>query len=316
MIKNEKLLLEIHNSTKIRLAKFGIKTSDLKFIAYGIQFVVLSGTSKGIIRIYVNNKGNIKHDFSQVKEDKFRFEIISALDEENKNVDPVINNLKPVSDNSIFEPIIGTDESGKGDYFGPLVTAGVFVNIASKPQLEKVGVRDSKKISDSKIIEIAASIKRICFNQYSVIEISPETYNKLYSTFKYEGKNLNTLLAWAHAKAIEEVLSKVDCKNVLSDKFADEKFIIGKLQEKGKKINLRQEHKAESNVAVAAASILARERFLVKLKNISQEFGIQLSKGASSLVIEQAQNLVSKNGLEILNKIAKVHFKTTEALNS
>jgi ribonuclease HIII len=315
MIENEKLLSEIHKTTKIRLANIGIKTSDLKYIAYGIQFVVLSGTSKGIIRIYVNNKGNIKHDFSQIKEDKLRYEIISALNEENSNVDSFISKLKPVFDNNNFEPIIGTDESGKGDYFGPLVTAGVFVNIASKPLLEKVGVRDSKKISDNKIIEIAASIKKICFNQYSVIEISPETYNKLYRKFKSEGKNLNTLLAWAHAKAIEEVLTRVECKNVLSDKFADEKYIIEKLQEKGKKINLRQEHKAESNVAVAAASILARERFLVKLKNISQEYGITLSKGASSLVIEQAQNLISKYGFEILNKIAKVHFKTTESLN-
>ena len=85
-------------------------------------------------------------------------------------------------------------------------------------------------------------------------------------------KNLNTLLAWGHAKAIEELLSKVECNTAIADQFADERFILSKLQEKGKKLNLIQMHKAEENIAVAAASILARARFLQKLSKLSSEY--------------------------------------------
>lgn len=213
-----------------------------------------------------------------------------------------------------FSSIIGTDESGKGDFFGPLVTAAVYVDDNNKNLLTKSGVKDSKKISDDKIMILADTIKKICADKYSIIEISPEKYNDLYSKFKSEKKNLNTLLAWGHAKAIEEVLNKVDCSNALSDKFADEKFILSKLQEKGKKINLRQEHKAEDNIAVAAASVLARARFLQKLKKLSTEYNVLLPKGASQKVIDQAKRFIAINGNEKLRKVAKLHFKTTKSL--
>lgn len=301
-----------YSEVKAILAPLGFIISEYKEIDYGIQFAVSKSGITGVIRIYINKKRGIKFDFSQIKDSNLQLQIHNLIDNKAK----LTNQGKLTTNKSaeVFIPTIGTDESGKGDYFGPLVAAGVYVNEKSKPILEKLGVRDSKKISDEKILKLAEEIKRICVNQYSVIEISPETYNNLYDTFKKENKNLNTLLAWGHAKAIEEVLNKVECTNALSDKFADEKFIISKLQEKGKKITLRQEHKAESNIAVAAASILARARFLDKLKKLSQEYNINLSKGASDVVIEQAKEIIKLSGIETLKKIAKLHFKTTESV--
>jgi ribonuclease HIII len=315
MADNINILDEVYNSSKLSLEQNGYMVSNLKPIDYGVQFQISKSLWKGTLRIYANKKGQIKYDFSQIKEEAIRSQIQAIISDsavpENGPEGTKDDYYNP---NVPFVPIIGTDESGKGDYFGPLVSAGVYVDLITKPLLEKLGVRDSKKLNDNQIKDIAQNIKKVCANQFAVIEISPETYNNLYNQFKSERKNLNVLLAWAHAKAIEEVLTKVDCETALSDKFADEKFIISKLQEKGKRIVLRQEHKAEGNIAVAAASILARERFLEKLKKISTELGIDLPKGASSLVIKQAKEIVEKSGEDSLRKIAKLHFKTTKSV--
>ena len=294
---------------KKKLEHQGYYIVDTKVINYGIQIYLSKNEWKGIIRIFINKKEEIRYDYSPINDKNIKNDIAFIIEEKEPDSNDKIHTRQVR-----FFPLIGTDESGKGDYFGPLVVAGVFVNNQTKIALEKIGVKDSKKISDSNILILADKVKYICKGQYAIIEISPETYNNLYDNFKKENKNLNTLLAWGHAKAIEEVLTKVDCDNALSDKFADEKFIISKLQEKGKRINLRQEHKAESNIAVAAASILARARFLEKLGKLSQEYKTTLSKGVSKDVIEQANKLIV-NGGDTLRKVAKLHFKTTESLN-
>lgn len=304
--------------SKIKLEESGYVVSDIKEINYGIQLYLVKSGLKSIVRIFTNNKGNIRYDYSPINDLSLKLEIANILEGEQK-----VNEIKVTSSPNMkiqekeeFFPLIGTDESGKGDYFGPLVVAGVFVDFRTKSLLEQIGIKDSKKISDNNIYILANKIKVICKDLFTVIEISPETYNNLYGQFMKEGKNLNTLLAWGHAKAIEEVLNKVDCDNALSDKFADEKFILSKLQEKGKTITLRQEHKAESNIAVAAASVLARARFLEKLNKLSTDCNIKLSKGVSKNVIEQAKIIFNNGGEENLRKIAKMHFKTTESVIS
>ena len=170
------------------------------------------------------------------------------------------------------------------------MSAGVYVDKNSAGKLLSMGIKDSKLLSDSKVLELSPRIMNICKDQFSIIEISPEKYNDLYEQFRKEKKNLNTLLAWGHAKAIEEILSNVQCKVAIADQFADEKFIISKLQEKGKGLTLIQMHKAEQHIAVAAASVLARARFLIKLNRLSEDSGINLPKGASQSVISVAVN--------------------------
>ena len=147
---------------------------------------------------------------------------------------------------------IGTDESGKGDYFGPLVAAGVFVPEGQGEVLKELGVRDSKRISDNRIRDLAEQIKS--GYPHSVVSIGPERYNALYTKIK----NLNKLLAWAHARVIENILEEVNCGRVVADQFGDEGYIRNALMKRGKDIELIQRTKAEDDPAVAAASILAR----------------------------------------------------------
>ncbi len=204
---------------------------------------------------------------------------------------------------------IGIDESGKGDYFGPLVIAAVFVDGTTQGELKLMEVRDSKKISDGRILELAPDIKTIC--PHSIIAIGPKKYNELYSKIK----NLNRLLAWGHAKALENLLERgVACERAISDQFGDERLILNALQEKGRKIVLEQRTKAESDLAVAAASVLARAEFLIRLKQLSGEVGTTLPKGASPAVERAARMIIKKHGQERLGSVAKLHFKTTQAV--
>jgi ribonuclease HIII len=201
---------------------------------------------------------------------------------------------------------IGTDESGKGDFFGPLVIAGFFLPEGQEEVLRELGVKDCKRLSDNRVMEIAALLRKGYI--HSVVAIGPERYNELYQRLK----NLNRLLAWGHARVMENILERVNCAEALTDQFGDEKFVREALLKKGKNINLVQRTRAEEDLAVAAASILARAEFLYRLKKLSEEVGLELPKGASPLVEEAAVKLVRQLGPEALARVAKLHFKTTE----
>ena len=126
--------------------------------------------------------------------------------------------------------------------------------------------------------------------------------------------NLNRLLAWGHAKALETLLETVSCGHAIADQFGDERLILNALQEKGRTIVLEQRHKAESDLAVAAASILARAEFLLRLKRLSGEIGMTLPKGVSPAVELAGRMVVKKHGEDRLGSVAKLHFKTTQAV--
>lgn len=205
-------------------------------------------------------------------------------------------------------PYIGTDESGKGDYFGPLVVAGVFVTPEASRSLRMIGIRDSKELSDYQIEQIAYEIKRNQEVKFDVVLISPEKYNQLYEKMG----NLNRLMGWAHAKVIENLLNKCDAGEAISDKFGNEKIILDSLQERGRTINLKQLTKAERFSAVAAASILARESIINWFKNQSRKYKIEIPKGSSSEVESKARLFLEKYGADTLSKLVKLHFKTSK----
>ena len=213
-------------------------------------------------------------------------------------------------------PWIGTDESGKGDYFGPLVTAAVYVDDGILTQLASLGVRDSKLLTDQKAHALAASIRAVCAGSFEEFELPPETYNRLYEEFKREGKKLNDLLAWSHFRAVMNLREHVNCDKVITDQFANVRILESRLLANGRKqvLNLTQMYRAEVDLAVAAASILARDRFLTWLERTSQKYGTQLPKGASREVIQAAREVIARYGAEELRKIAKLHFKTTETV--
>lgn len=205
-------------------------------------------------------------------------------------------------------PRIGIDESGKGDYFGPLVIAAAFVSPDREADLTLLQVRDSKRISDGRILEMAGDIRLIC--PHRVVAIGPERYNALYTKIK----NLNRLLAWGHARALENLLEQVSCELAIADQFGDERYVQRALMEKGKAIRLVQQPKAEADLAVAAASILARAEFLTRLRRLSEEVGTTLPKGASNAVELAARMVVKKHGETGLARVAKLHFRTTETI--
>jgi ribonuclease HIII len=212
----------------------------------------------------------------------------------------------------MFQPHFGVDESGKGDFFGPLVIAGVYVDAGIARKFLEAGVQDSKRIgSDARIRALADSIRMNSLGLIDTVSIGPERYNALYVKFG----NLNKLLGWGHARVIENLLAKKpDCPRSLSDQFADAKVIQRSLLERGSKIEIEQRTKAESDIAVAAASILAREAFINWLDRRGKELGVRLGRGVSAGVKEAASKLVEAKGPGILREIAKVHFRTAHEI--
>ena len=210
------------------------------------------------------------------------------------------------------DPHGGVDESGKGDFFGPLCIAGVYADEVTGPKLRAIGCCDSKLIKSSKkIMELSAGIREIAGNGWTAVVIGPESYNRLYAKFG----NLNRLLAWGHARVIENLLEKVPaCPRMLSDKFADERLIRCALLTRGREIRLDQRTKAESNVAVAAASILSREQFLRGMAKLEAEFGIELPRGAGPQVKAAGRSLMERFGASVFERCAKTHFKTWNEL--
>lgn len=199
---------------------------------------------------------------------------------------------------------IGTDESGKGDFFGPLVIAGVMVDEKAAQIFLDAGIKDSKKVTDKKILTLEPLIKQ--HSVYSIVAITNGRYNELYAKIK----NLNKLLAWGHARVIENVLEKEECSYALSDKFGDESLIKSALMDKGKSIKLEQMVRAESDIAVAAASILARAEFVHKIEAMENTYGIKFPKGCAPQVKVAAKEFIEKFGKDRLSEVCKTHFKT------
>jgi ribonuclease HIII len=212
----------------------------------------------------------------------------------------------------MFEPHLGVDESGKGDFFGPLVIAGVYVDRGIARKLIDAGIQDSKRItSDGRIRALADAIRTSSIGLFDVVLIGPAKYNELYETFG----NLNKLLAWGHARVIENLLAKKpDCPRSLSDQFADARLIEQSVLRHGRKIEIQQRPRAESDIAVAAASILARDSFINWLDRQGKKLGVRLERGVSPGVKTAAEKLVQARGPEILQQVAKVHFRTAHAV--
>ena len=210
-------------------------------------------------------------------------------------------------------PRLGVDESGKGDFFGPLCVGGAYINESVIQAWKDAGIRDSKNISsDKRIKELAELIRKTPGCVTTVVPIGNEAYNRLYKTIG----SVNNLLAWGHARVIENLMGQQHRMNpppvrAISDQFAYHKETVAKaLMTLGRGIELIQKHRAEEDLAVAAASILARDEFVSRLGRLEKEFGIPLPKGASAAVDAAAKEFIAKHGVENLPRVAKMHFRT------
>jgi ribonuclease HIII len=213
----------------------------------------------------------------------------------------------------MFEPHLGVDESGKGDFFGPLCIAGVYVNESVVKAWQDSGIRDSKNISsDKRIADLAEVIRKTPGCVYAVVPIGNEAYNRLYTKMR----SVNTLLAWGHARVIENLMGQRHRMQpppvrAISDQFASSKDVVAKsLMSLGRQVELVQRHKAEEDLAVAAASILARDEFVTRLHKLEKQFEMEFPKGASAAVDAAAKEFVSRYGAENFAKVAKLHFRT------
>ena len=215
-------------------------------------------------------------------------------------------------DPEMFAPHFGIDESGKGDYFGPLVIAGAYTDSEVAHALKAAGVMDSKRISSAKRIrELAKKIRSVRGIATSIVAIGPERYNQMLASFG----NLNRLLAWGHAKVISNLAEqRPQCPRALSDQFARPEVLARALKAQNVNIQLDQRTKGESDIAVAAASILARERFIDWIDKTSKAGGITIPLGASAAVIDAGKEIVRSHGPDALGKVAKLHFKTTSSI--
>lgn len=213
----------------------------------------------------------------------------------------LVDEIKP----EVNEPneYIGSDETGKGDIFGPLVTCAFYVDGTIQKKLKSIGVRDSKELSDARINKIASELKKIAKDNFEIISIHPKRYNELYARFK----NINEILNWSHSKAIENLLSRKPVEKIITDKFRKKDLKFSK-QFDYNSYEIIQETKAEKYTAVAAASILARSK---QLEWFSQQKknGLELKRGASKEVNEIIHNLIKNYGKEYLIDFAKMHFK-------
>ncbi len=196
---------------------------------------------------------------------------------------------------------VGSDEAGKGDYFGPLVVAAVRLEPEVAQKMAAGGVMDSKRLTDSKAHQMGAALRASV--PHAIVRVDPEDYNRRYPNYS----GLNPFLAELHAEAIAQVAEPG--VRVLVDRFANERLMQKALR--GLDITLEQATRAERNMAVAAASILARQEFLLGLAELSETFGVSLHKGAGRPTDESGLRFVAEHGLDSLAKVAKLHFKNT-----
>ncbi|BBB93304.1 MAG TPA: ribonuclease HIII [Methylomusa anaerophila] len=313
---NDKIRKRIDSLT-LDFRQLNLQVVGEKIINYGIQIQISDGTTTIPVNIYSGKKG-ITVTVGGA-ENLLKQKISAVIKGEQVEL------FNTPADSSLNRPYgfehlpdfdgkwIGIDESGKGDFFGPLVAAAVLVDQATAERLALLGVKDCKTLTDEKSKAFANRIREECANRYIELELIPVQYNNLYSQCKNEGKNLNHLLAWAHAQVLENLLEKETCNYALADQFANPHYTEGQLLTRGKQITLIQTHRAERNIAVAAASVLARDRFLNRMKDLSEKYNLSFPKGATN-VLDAARLFVKKYGKDALTEVCKTHFRTYEQI--
>jgi len=279
--------------------KRGLILTDEKVIPYGVQYKFAKNDLEIPVNIYYSNKKGISTVIGGSPKNKLRFLLEDLL---NKNSDETFRGHN-------WKIWAGTDESGKGDFFGPLVVCGFISTEKVKKELLQFGVKDSKLLKDAEIERIAKLLYKRYRDYLEVIVLRPIKYNELYEKFREQGKKLNEMLAWMHGRIILNLKKKHDFEGVVVDKFAGDKTLVSSLKQL-KNIELRNQIRAENDPAVAAASIIARYQFLEGLKGSSLKFGISFPKGAGKNVLKIGKEFVERFGKEKLKEVAKIHFQT------
>jgi len=285
-----------------RAEKVGMKLCGEKEINYGVQLKFEKNGETIPINIYHSKKKGISTVIGGSPKSPLRSITQGILGKAD---------VEPTADSHTWNKWAGTDESGKGDFFGALVVCGFIIEKDQIPELLKIGVKDCKLLKDPELLQVAKKLYSGYAKNIEVLMLPPLKYNQLYQKFRENNKKLNEMLAWMHSRVIMNLQEKHEFEGAVVDKFASDKTLTSSL--KGmEEINLVHKIKAEEDPAVAAASIIARYHFLNSLQTQSRKYGMEFPKGASKKVIKAGKDFAEQFGKERLNEVAKVHFKTIE----
>ena len=285
-----------------------------KDINYGHQFVVELCQAKLTLNIY-NGKKGLSYVFSgdSALEGKVR-ELLGECKQRSRSEGDFASSDVRVDDAAGASALprgkwAGSDESGKGDFFGPLVVSAVVVDDSTAAKLAAAGVKDCKLLTDKKILQLEDVIKSTVVD-FSVLELKPKVYNLRYKQVLAQGGKLNQLLGYGHVAALSQVLERhEDCHAALIDQFTTSLVNVRELTRRFPNCVVKQQPKAEVNLAVAAASVLARARFLRTMAELAEAAGeATLPKGGGAQATACARRLAEKLGKAELVNFVKLHF--------
>ncbi len=283
-------------------AKQRIVLEDEKEIPYGVQLTLRRGELKLPVNVYWSKKKGLSVVLGGKKDNPLREAVNGILHQHSESC---------LHD---WKSWIGSDESGKGDFFGPLVVCAFNVDQPTLKNLQGFPLDDSKKINDRNIHEIAQKLLQRFRYRIEMLALLPVKYNELYEDFRSQGKKLNQLLGWMHARVLVNSYQRFPTEGLVVDKFADKRVLTGGLKELAG-IPMVNVVRAEADPAVAAASILARHRFLIEMDKLSEKYGMILPKGGGAPVDVAARKFVKKFGRDELKNVAKIHFKNYAKLD-
>ncbi len=281
-----------------------------KKLAYGCQLEFSLENENSKVNIYYSAKKN-KVSFVVTNKESRINRIINeiVIQVERSKAILELDNLHN------WDSWVGSDESGKGDYYGPLVVAGFYCQSQDIVSLKRLGVKDSKQLQDNQINIIAKKIMERFPNRYQLITLTPKKYNELYHNFTQSKKNLNHLLAWCHSKVIANLARKFNPQGIFVDRFTKQGLVEYYLHsEKIDNCDILQAHQGERDIAVATASILARAKFNAGIEYYSREIGFTLPKGGGNTTIVTGKKIVTSLGADTLQHIAKLHFKNSQKI--
>jgi len=287
------------------LARHGISVASRRELAYGLQLRLERDGQAATLNIY----WSLKKGISQV--------LAGKPNSLQADLEKLLNRGAPASvgDFHTWERWIGSDECGKGDYFGALVVAAFALDTEKVDEIRSLGVLDSKKLTDLQVKGIAHSLYERFSDRIACVVIKPLRYNEIMADRQSRGENLNDLLAWQHGAAIMELLGRVPLvRGVLVDQFSLHKKVSKFLKTKEIGIPVEERPKAESDPAVAAASVIARYQFLQSRQAMDRHYKMSFPLGSGKNVLPPAQAFADKYGWNRLAEVAKLHFVTSRGV--
>ena len=289
----------------------------VKKINYGQQLILQNKNEKVTLAVYNGKKGRKLVWGGQ--EGPLQKAALAVVELVTSEATPIVNDqpkhLSLLTACPGFDYIwAGSDESGKGDFFGPLVVAAVLINKDIAKKFFNFGVKDSKVLAPKSILELAKKIEALA-PLHAVLALKPEAYNLRYEQMKTQGKNLNDLLAAGHVAALSKVLqANSSCHFALVDRFSQSNNIAAQLHSNFPQLTVQQQPRAEEDLAVAAASILARAKFVQIMAELSTLAGMELPKGGGANATACAKTILAARGEAFLNQLVKKHFANYKSL--